>query len=52
MFKKIIKTNIIFNFNNKSYKLLFYNNNQFNINIKAIKYINNFLSNKIKNINS
>ena len=52
MFKKIIKTNIIFNFNNKSYKLLFYNNNQFNINFKVIKYINNFLSNKIKNINS
>ena len=51
MFKKIIKTNIIFNFNNKSYKLLYYDN-QFKINLKAIKYINNFLINKIKNINS
>jgi hypothetical protein len=51
MLKKIIKTNIIFNFNNKSYKLLYYNN-QFNINFKAIKYINNYLINQIKNINS
>lgn len=49
MINKIINHNIIISVNNKEYKLLYYNN-QFNINFKAIKFINNFFINKLKNL--